>query len=326
MQRLMLVLFIASELCYYLLIAQTGVIEYFSSNIYQIAPLPIGGIIGSILCVYIKTTNLNKILGFLSIQLIMSLFYPDFSQIMLFILGLSVGALAPLLINELKKATSIDLGLALALSYTVGTFLFNYEPSERGFLAIGLTLVAIVSSVFIYDMKNIDIKHGEFSLSMMVLWVFLDSALFETLSRDLVIPIWRGGFSTEIVLFHIIGIFVALRYKMTTKQKELFIIILFSFSYLFYFIREAYLLSIIYPFVISYYNVTILHTILRKNFKTISVYMVFIGWIASGIGLFVALEGIVLFIPVIFMLVFFKIIIFNTNQNYTIQNKEIQNV
>ena len=34
MQRLILIFFIASELCYYLLIAQTGVVEYFSSNLF----------------------------------------------------------------------------------------------------------------------------------------------------------------------------------------------------------------------------------------------------------------------------------------------------
>ena len=32
MQRLILIFFIASELCFYLLIAQTGIVEYFSSK------------------------------------------------------------------------------------------------------------------------------------------------------------------------------------------------------------------------------------------------------------------------------------------------------
>ncbi len=36
MQRLILIFFIASELCYYLLIAQTGIVEYFSSNIFYL--------------------------------------------------------------------------------------------------------------------------------------------------------------------------------------------------------------------------------------------------------------------------------------------------
>lgn len=47
MPRIALTFFIAFELCYYLLIAQTGIVEYFSSNILLIAPLPLGGIIGS---------------------------------------------------------------------------------------------------------------------------------------------------------------------------------------------------------------------------------------------------------------------------------------
>ena len=34
MQRLILIFFIACELCFYLLIAQTGVVEYFSSNLF----------------------------------------------------------------------------------------------------------------------------------------------------------------------------------------------------------------------------------------------------------------------------------------------------
>ncbi len=64
----------------------------------------------------------------------MTFFYPDYWAIMLFILGISVGALAPLLINELKKASMFELGLALSLSYGVGTFLFNYEPANREYI------------------------------------------------------------------------------------------------------------------------------------------------------------------------------------------------
>ena len=57
MQRLILIFFIASELCYYLLIAQTGIVEYFSSNLFLIAPLPVGGVIGSLLISYINVKN-----------------------------------------------------------------------------------------------------------------------------------------------------------------------------------------------------------------------------------------------------------------------------
>ncbi len=318
MPKLILILFIACELCYYLLIAQTGIVEYFESDILLIAPLPIGGIIGSFLSFYIKTTNTNKITFFLLVQLIMSFFYPEFSQIMLFILGICVGALAPLIINELKKASKIDLGLSLAISYTIGTFLFNYEVSQRGSIAIILTLITLVSSRFLPQNKVEKSNYENYSLLTMILWIFLDSALFESLSRDLFIPIWRGGFTLEIALFHIIGVYAALAIKIDKNQKELFIIVLFALSYLMYFVREGYILSVVYPFVISYYNVVILQTILQKDLKTIGIYMIFIGWIASGGGLFIAIENLILFVPIAFLITFFIII---NRQN--IQNKEI---
>lgn len=66
---------------------------------------------------------------------------------------------------------------------------------------------------------------------------------------------------------------------------------LFALSYLFYFLQEAFILSLVYPFVISYYNVVILQTLIKKDLKTISIYMIFIGWLASGAGLFTALES-----------------------------------
>lgn len=324
MQRLFLIIFISFELCYYLLIAQTGIIEYFSSDIYLIAPLPIGGVIGSFLSFYIKTSDSNKISAFLTLQLVMSFFYPNLSFIMLFILGLSVGALAPLIINELKKATPMDLGLSLAISYSVGTLLFNYEASQRGNLAIFLTLVVLICSQFLPEKKVETVNYESYSLFAMILWIFLDSALFESLSRDLSIPIWRGGYTLEIAMFHIIGVVSALTIRIQRNQKELLIMVLFSFSYLLYFLREAYILSLVYPFVISYYNVTILQTILKKELKVIAIYMIFIGWMASGAGLFVALENMILFVPIIFLIVFFKIIISYDNKN--INKQEVRYV
>ncbi len=323
MQRLFLVLFIASELSYYLLIAQTGIVQYFGSNIYLIALLPIGGIIGSLSVGYIKISNRNKILFFLLVQLVLSFYYPDLSQLMLFILGISIGSLAPLVINELKKATLTDLGFALGLSYVLGTFLVTYEVSQRGELAILLTMIALVSSNFIgqKEFGKSTYNYEEYSLLTMVLWIFLDSALFETLARDANISIWGGEYIYQIAIFHLIGIIVAIKVKIEKKQKELFIIVLFALSYLLYFLRECYLLAIIYPFVISYYNVMILKTILKKDLKTLGIFMVFIGWIASGAGLFFALESLMLFIPIIFLIIFFGII--NIQE---IQKKEIRYV
>lgn len=322
MQRLILILFIASELCYYLLIAQTGIVEYFASDIFLIAPLPIGGIIGSFLVSYIKISDTNKISLFLIIQLIMSFIYPNFNFITLFILGFTVGSLAPLIINEIKKATSIQLALALCISYVTGTLLFNYDVASRDSIAIGLTTITLLCSRFLPKDKQEKTTQESYSLLVMVLWVFLDSTLFESLSRDLSISIWRDGYTFEIIIFHIIGIFAAFNFKIEKNQKELLIIILFALSYLLYFLREGFILSLIYPFVISYYNVVILQTLIKKDFKTITIYMVFIGWLASGAGLFVALENFIFFVPVILLIALFKIM---TNQ-YIPNNKEVNYV
>jgi hypothetical protein len=303
-----LIFFISAELTYYLLIAQTGIVESFSSNIYAIAPLPIGGVVGSVIVYFWKYSNKKKIQIFLTFQLLLSFYYPTFNNLVLFALGISVGALAPLLINELKKASFIDLGLALAISYSLGTLLFNYEATQRAPIAVILTLITIVSTFFL-PKKEIVSHNQEYSLFVMVLWIFLDSSLFETLSRDVDISIWRDGYSVEIIIFHIIGVITALNYKIEKNLNELFVITLFALSYLFYFIQEAFILSIIYPFVISYYNVLILKSILKKDLKIISVYMVFIGWVASGLGLFVALENLILFVPLLFLFSLITIII-----------------
>ena len=322
MKRLFLILFIASELCYYLLIAQTGVVEYFSSNLFLIAPLPIGGIIGSLLVSYIKIDFKNKISLFLTIQLIMSFLYPNFNMLTLFILGFAVGSLAPLIINEIKKTTLLELGLALSVSYVTGTLLFNYEVEARGIIAIILTTITLLASRFLPTNEPIKKSNQEFALLMMVLWVFLDSTLFESLSRDITISIWRDGFTFQIALFHVIGVFCALYFKIEKNQKSLFILTLFAASYLFYFLREGFILSIVYPFVISYYNVVILQTIAKKDFKTITFYMIFIGWMASGAGLFVALSNLILFVPIILLLAIFKIML----SEYKPNNKEIKYV
>lgn len=322
MQKLILTLFIASELCYYLLIAQTGIVEYFSSNIFVIAPLPIGGIIGSFLVPFINISNKNKISFFLCIQLIMSFIYPHFNFLTLFILGLTVGALAPMVIHEMKKANILQLGLALCISYVTGTMLFNYAVEDRGIIAIILTIITLISSRFLPQIIKIDKTTQNFSLLVMVLWIFLDSALFESLSRDITISIWRDGYSLEIALFHIIGVISALTFKLEKNQKELFIIILFALSYLFYFLREGFILSLIYPFVISYYNVVILQTIIKKDFKTLSIYIIFIGWLASGAGLFVALENLILFVPVILLITLLKIM----SSQYIPNTKEVNYV
>lgn len=321
MQRLILIFFIASELCYYLLIAQTGIVEYFSSNIFLIAPLPVGGVIGSLLVSYIKIKN--KVSLFLVAQLILSFLYPNYNFLTLFLLGFVVGSMAPLIINEVKKTTFLELGLALSLSYVTGTILFNYEVSQREIIAVTLTMITLFCSLFLnYIKEEKELNTTNHSLLMMVLWVFLDSALFESLSRDVTVSIWRDGFTFEIALFHVIGLFCALYFKIEKNQKELLILTLFALSYLFYFLREGSILSMVYPFVISYYNVVILQSIRKLDFKTISFYMIFIGWMASGAGLFIALANLILFVPITLLFAIFRVM----SKEYLPNNKEIKYV
>lgn len=321
MQRVALVLFIACELLYYLLIAQTGIVEYFYSDIFLIAPLPIGGLLGSYFISQLKYDNDIKISIALLVQLGVSFFYPNLNVLLLFILGLSVGSIAPLMINELKKATFLEIGIALSLSYAIGTYLFTSEVSQRGVFAIILTTVTFFSSIIL---PKVQIKREyivEHSLLIMTLWIFLDSALFETLSRNVTVSIWRDGFTSEIIVFHIVGVLAAFSFRFNKNSNEIFILLLFAFSYLLFFLEEGLILSIVYPFVISYYNVVILKTLINKGFKTISIYMVFIGWIASGSGLLIALENLIIFVPTIFLISLFKIL--NTN---IIEKKELNYV
>ncbi|MFY4765165.1 hypothetical protein ACOTWG_10685, partial [Aliarcobacter butzleri] len=95
-----------------------------------------------------------------------------------------------LIINEVKKTTFLELGLALSLSYATGTMLFNYEVSQSEIIAVTLTMITLFCSLFLNYMKEGEkLNTTSHSLLMMILWVFLHSALFESLSRDLAISI-----------------------------------------------------------------------------------------------------------------------------------------
>lgn len=304
-----LVLFVFSELSFYLLIAQTGVVEIFHSDLSLIFYLPLGGVLGTFIISHLNFSK--KLLSYflLSLQLLAAFFYPNFSPLLLLLLGFSVGGLSPIIIDTLKKASRIDLLLTLALSYTLGTLLFSSDPLGRGYLAILLSLGALFGyflfKLNLFKPKTIPLKHYSYPLLLMVVWVLLDSSLFETLSRNSSISIWRDGFSTEIVIFHILGVVAALFIKLDSSKRSLLITLLFSFSYLFYFIESPLALSIVYPFVISYYNVVILQTLVGyKSFKSIGISMIFIGWLASGGGLMVAIGEIISFIPLLLVILF----------------------
>jgi uncharacterized membrane protein len=68
--------------------------------------------------------------------------------------------------------------------------------------------------------------------------------------------------------------------------------------------------------------VVILQTISKKDFKTITFYMIGIGWMASGAGLFVAITNLILFVPIILLIVIFKIML----SDYKPNKKEIKYV
>lgn len=311
-----LILFIGFELCYYLLIAQTGIVEVFHSNLFIVGILPIGGVLGSIISSRAQIEIKYKVMIFLTLQLILSLIYPEYSMLQLFLLGFAVGAIAPLMMDTIKKASGVDMVLSLSIAYATGTFFFNTNPNERELFAVIFTIIAMVSYLFIdrfhKEISNNNNQYISYSLILMSFWVFLDSALFETLSRDINISIWRGGYTFEIMAFHIIGVIGGLVIRFDHYQKALFILVLFALSYFFYFLREPLLLSIVYPFVISYYNITILQSLYKiKSLKTLGIYMIFIGWAASGAGLFVAYLQIILFIPILFLIV----ILYMINQN-----------
>lgn len=293
-------LFVASEFCYYLLIAQTGIIEVFHSNIQAFFTLPLGGVFGSLL-VYRSfgwlNTDQKKIIFFVGLQAFCSLFYPSLNLLVLGALGISLGMSAPLLI-KFTKGRYTEIAIALGITYALATALFTYEPILRGNLAIALSLVAFTCSFFIHRMPEHRVEIEPQSLSVyavlsMAIWAFLDANLFETLSRSSDISIWRAQTWHIILVFHLVGMGAAYLLRDTLKEHHSFVIVaLFALSYMLYASREAVLLSMVYPFVISYYNFVILKRLSKLgNLRLLGMIMVLTGWIAGGGGLLSALGG-----------------------------------
>jgi len=293
-------LFVASEFCYYLLIAQTGIIEVFHSDIQAFFTLPLGGVLGSLL-VYRSfgwlNTDQKKIIFFVGIQALCSLFYPSLNLVVLGALGISLGMSAPLLI-KLTKGRYAEIAIALGFTYALATALFTYEPNLRGNLAIALSLIALTCSFFIHRLPEHRVEIEPQTLSIyavlsMAVWAFLDANLFETLSRSSDISIWRAETWHIILVFHLVGMGSAYLLRDTLREHHSFIIAsLFSLSYMLYVSREAVLLSMVYPFVISYYNFIIMKRLSKLgNLRQLGMIMVFTGWIAGGGGLMSALGG-----------------------------------
>ncbi len=289
-----LVIVLASQLLYYLLIAQTGVVGVFNSDIYDLYTLPIGGIIGSVLSAYWRHFDIRIELFFMfGVQMIISWFYPDYSLSMLLVLGFVIGFTTPLLLYIFRSQNTLQLALGLAISYTVGTALYTYPFFERGNIAIILPFISIVALIFSRASHMFDKEKGSFQWEMllvMMLWIFADSALFETLSRSATMDIWQI-YPWIIIPAHLIGVVLAYRYSGEFMKQTRIILSLLILSYALYWLKEPILLSVIYPVVISYYNVFLFQALIRlANIRLIALSMIGVGWIASSIANGLAIE------------------------------------
>jgi hypothetical protein len=289
-----LVIVLSSQLLYYLLIAQTGVVGAFDSHIHDLYTLPIGGVIGSLFGAFWRHHGIKLELCFLfGIQIIISWFYPDYSLGMLLVLGFVIGYTTPLLLYIFRSQTKGQLALGLAISYTIGTSLYTYPFMQRGDIAIFFPLISLVALCYTPMQSALYSEKQPFrwsTLGIMMLWIFADSALFETLSRSGNMDIW-SRYTLLIIVSHLSGVFLAYRYGNELIRQTRIIWILFAFSYLFYWFKEPIALAVIYPIVISYYNVLLFQALIRlADIRLIGLSMVGVGWIATSAANAVALE------------------------------------
>ncbi len=301
MKTLALTLLVAVQFLYYLLIAQTGIVEMFHSDLSRIFWLPMGGVLGTLLSGRLPGTLRRKLAVLLILQGWVTLSYASLSPASLLILGLAMGASAPLMIRLLREGGPLVLGGALGLSYVAGTLLFTTPLLWRGPLGLGLTLAALLLLPWAEGRRRPRALSslGAGGIAVMALWAFLDSALFETLSRDPSLSIWRDGHGLQIALFHLLGIVLALRAPLNWRRSRQAVALLFALSYTAYFAALPDLLAAVYPVAISYYNVVILRRLSREaDLRRVAAAMLAIGWGASGAGLGVALTGTLLLVPI----------------------------
>ena len=289
-----LVIVLSSQLLYYLLIAQTGVVGAFHSHIHDLYTLPIGGIIGAVLSAWRSHRFLTiELYVLFALQGVISWFYPDYSLWMLWILGFLVGYTTPLLLYAFRFQSKLSLALGLAISYAIGTALYSYPFDERGNIAIALPLISIIALYFSRLQSDMNAEKKPFqciTLVLMMLWIFADSALFDTLSRSGDMDIW-GKHPLLIINSHLLGVYLAYRYGTELTKQSRIILTMFLLSYMFYGLKIPLLLSIIYPVVISYYNVLLFQALIRlADIRLIGLSMVGVGWIATSAANAIALE------------------------------------
>lgn len=289
----LLVAVLSSQLLYYLLIAQTGVVGAFDSHIKDLFTLPIGGVIGGVLSAYWRHHTIKLELYFLfGIQVMLSWFYPNYSLGILLVLGFVIGYSTPLLLYLFGSQSKVHLAVGLAISYTVGTALYTYPFVQRGGIAILLPLISVAALRFAH-LPQIPHSRDEGVdwklVAVMMLWIFTDSALFETLSRSGEMDIWRN-YTLLIILSHLAGVFLAYRYGKALMSQTRIIGALFVLSYLLYWLKEPIVLAVVYPIVISYYNVLLFQALIRMgNIRLIALSMIGVGWIAASAANAVAL-------------------------------------
>ena len=282
-------LLFASEFTYYLLILQTGIVEYHHSMISEIWMVPLGGMLGIVSSVFLYKERHWLIPLLLFAQLLLSFEYAVANGFELFLLGLISGLTAPMLIARIENLWVVV--SALALSYAFGTYVFDIAAIERTNIALLLSLVALLASLFSQmDRSN----HKEATLSVynmgnVFLWLLLDASLFETLSRDAVMHLWGdASFTWIIILFHILGLLFAFGLR-DSKYNDKILLGLFVVTYLTYASASQTVLSMVYPFVISYYNVIILRKLISLSYVNLAVVSLSL-WGASGLGLMIALS------------------------------------
>lgn len=144
---LALILLLGFELSYYLLIVQTGVVAYYNSDLITLFPMFVGGVLGTILGGFSwgRVENpLHKIMIALSLQLLLSFFYPNYNIFTLLLLGLAVGVMAPLGVYLFKAKQQKELLLALAIAYTIGTYSFTSIVDSRMLMAVLFSTIALI--------------------------------------------------------------------------------------------------------------------------------------------------------------------------------------
>ena len=291
----LLVIVLSSQLLYYLLIAQTGVVGVFDSHIHDLFTLPIGGVIGALFSAFWRHHILKHELSFLfGIQIMISWFYPNYSLGMLLALGFVVGYTTPLLLYIFKSQSKLQLSLGMAISYAVGTALYTCPFEERGMIAILFPLISIGALYFAKLKLTRPSEKKPFhwpTLGVMMLWIFADSALFETLSRSGSMDIW-SQYTLLIITAHLAGVYAAFRFGGELMSQTRLIWVLFVLSYLLYWIQEPILLAIVYPIAISYYNVLLFQALIRlADIRLIGLSMIGVGWIAASAANGIALHN-----------------------------------